>query len=91
MDVDKLLLAMNIYQRKYGGALVEISVLFVNVTAALKEAAQQPLLPGVCPYCLGTKRGKMNGIEVGCIFCRTTVTLKKRERCDESKISSTNS
>jgi hypothetical protein len=34
--------AFKIYQEKHGGSLVEISILFVNVTDALDEAAQQP-------------------------------------------------
>jgi len=37
--------AMKIYQRKHGGTLVEISILFVNVVDALKEAAQQGMEP----------------------------------------------
>ena len=41
MENEELLEAMKIYQSKHGGSLVEISILFVNVTAALREAAQQ--------------------------------------------------
>lgn len=32
--------AFKIYQEKHGGTLAEISILFVNVTDALDEAAQ---------------------------------------------------
>jgi hypothetical protein len=41
MENEELLEAIKIYQSKHGGSLVEISILFVNVTAALHEAAQQ--------------------------------------------------
>jgi hypothetical protein len=41
MDKNELLEAMKIYQRKHGGTLVEVSILFANVTSALREAAQQ--------------------------------------------------
>ena len=32
--------AFKIYQEKHGGSLTEISILFVNVTEAIDEAAQ---------------------------------------------------
>lgn len=62
--------AMKIYQKKHGGNLAEISILFVNVVSALKEAAQQPLHSDVCPVCHGKKyvQTKTRGL-VPCASC----------------------
>ena len=74
MNDNEALVAMKIYQQRHGGNLAEISILFANVVSALKEAAQQSVqaATNTCPYCSGTGKGKMNGIEVGCIMCSKT-------------------
>lgn len=42
------------------------------VCGLLKEVRPTPLAPDACPYCLGSGKGKMNGVEVGCLFCAKT-------------------
>jgi len=42
------------------------------VCGLLKECHLTPLAPDACPYCLGSGKGKMNGVEVGCMFCAKT-------------------
>ena len=37
-----------------------------------EESTQQELAPYACPYCLGTGKGKMSGVEVGCNMCSRT-------------------
>ena len=43
-----------------------------------KESGLMPetLVPDACPYCLGSGKGKMSGVEVGCMFCSGTGKIK---------------
>ena len=34
--------------------------------------AREKINPTDCPYCKGTGKGNMNGVEVGCIMCGKT-------------------
>ena len=34
--------------------------------------AREKINPTDCPYCKGTGKGKMNGVEVGCNMCHKT-------------------
>ena len=36
------------------------------------EKAVEQIDPTDCPYCKGSGKGKMNGVEVGCIMCHKT-------------------
>lgn len=53
MNDNEALVAMKIYQRRHGGNLAEISILFANVVSALKEAAQQSMHLTCFPQCKG--------------------------------------
>lgn len=59
MDKKVIMSAYQIYQKKYGGSIVEISILFVNVTEALEEAAQHSVQADVACTCgsLGQRKG----------------------------------
>jgi len=40
------------------------------------EKAVEQINPNTCPYCKGSGKGKMNGVEVGCIMCRKTGKIR---------------
>jgi len=44
---------------------------FIKGWQSLQNEAAQ-LAPDACPYCLGTGKGKMSGVEVGCNMCSRT-------------------
>jgi len=52
----------------------EIISIYWQLDNAVCGLIKQPeqIHPNACPYCKGTGKGKMNGVEVGCIMCRKT-------------------
>jgi hypothetical protein len=43
-----------------------------NAVYSLLKLRPTQLAPDACPYCLGSGKGKMNDVEVGCMFCAKT-------------------
>ena len=66
--------AMKLYQKKFGGNLAKISIMFVNVIETLVEAeqaAQQERAADVCPDCAGKGIVKDGfGVLFECSRCR---------------------
>jgi hypothetical protein len=59
-----------------GGDYCDFFIARESKAELLKELNRLiPDLNGLCPYCKGTGKGKMNKVEVGCTMCSKTGKL----------------